>query len=74
MTHILSLPVVPTDELLVNGTMKESEAQVKIARLATALARTLYQQLAGQPYTGAVAASAHLVRWLHYNTWILFNL
>ncbi|XP_050360014.1 nicastrin [Nymphalis io] len=50
-----------TDELLANGTMKESDAQVKIARIATALARTLYQKVAGKPYTGVVSASAHLV-------------
>ncbi|XP_069354444.1 nicastrin isoform X1 [Maniola hyperantus] len=52
---------IPTDDLLANGTMKETEAQVKIAGLATALAHTLYQQLAGKPYTGTVKASAHLV-------------
>ncbi|XP_045455287.1 nicastrin [Melitaea cinxia] len=50
-----------TDELLANGTMKESEAQVKIARVATALAYTLYQRVTGKPYTGTVSASAHLV-------------
>ncbi|XP_045760866.1 nicastrin isoform X3 [Maniola jurtina] len=52
---------IPTDDLLANGTMKQTEAQVKIAGLATTLAHTLYQQLAGKPYTGTVKASAHLV-------------
>ncbi|XP_052737309.1 nicastrin [Bicyclus anynana] len=52
---------ISTDELLANGTMKETEAQVKIANLATTLAHTLYQQIAGKPYTGTVKASAHLV-------------
>lgn len=41
--------------------MKDTEAQIKIARLATSLAQTLYQQVAGRPYSGDVAASAHLV-------------
>lgn len=44
--------------------MKESEAQVKIARVATALAYTLYQRVTGKPYTGTVSASAHLVGYL----------
>ncbi|CAG4922292.1 unnamed protein product [Colias eurytheme] len=52
---------IPTEELLANGTMTQNEAQVKIARIATALAQTLYQQVAGKPYVGSVEASAHLV-------------
>ncbi|CAH2267190.1 jg2922 [Pararge aegeria aegeria] len=52
---------IPTADLLANGTMKETEAQVKIANLATTLAHTLYQQMSGKPYTGSVKASAHLV-------------
>ncbi|CAH0722537.1 unnamed protein product, partial [Brenthis ino] len=50
-----------TSELLSKGIMKDTEAQIKIARLATSLAQTLYQQVTGRPYTGDVAASAHLV-------------
>ncbi|CAH2099957.1 unnamed protein product [Euphydryas editha] len=50
-----------TDELIANGEMKESEAQVKIARVATALAHTLYKRVTGKSYTGSVSASAHLV-------------
>lgn len=52
---------VPTDALVANGTMKEVDSQVKIARLATILARTLYQTVAGKVYDGNIAASAHLV-------------
>ncbi|XP_072936066.1 nicastrin [Epargyreus clarus] len=51
---------IPTETLLQNGTMSAGEPQVKVARLATALARTLYRQLAGTEYTGNVSASAHL--------------
>ncbi|CAK1599778.1 unnamed protein product [Parnassius mnemosyne] len=50
----------PTDELLANGIMKETDIQVKMSRLATALARTLYQRVTGKAYTGDIAASAHL--------------
>ncbi|XP_041974458.1 nicastrin [Aricia agestis] len=52
---------VSTEALLANGTMKAYEAQVKLARLATALARTLYQEVTGKPYSGNVSASAHMV-------------
>ncbi|XP_068628327.1 nicastrin isoform X2 [Battus philenor] len=51
---------VSTDELLANGTMIEFEVQVKMSRLATVLARTLYQRLTGKPYVGDISASAHL--------------
>lgn len=50
-----------TEELLSNGTMKDNEPQVKISRLATNLATTLYQRITGKPYDGKNAASAHLV-------------
>ncbi|XP_053601840.1 nicastrin [Plodia interpunctella] len=52
---------VSTEELLANGTMKSSDVQVKIARLATALAHTLHEQVADVAYAGNVTASAHLV-------------
>ncbi|XP_075985469.1 nicastrin [Anticarsia gemmatalis] len=52
---------ISTEDLIANGTMKESDPQVKIARLATALARTLYHKVAGKAYSGTVVASAHLV-------------
>ncbi|CAH0600525.1 unnamed protein product [Chrysodeixis includens] len=52
---------VSTDALLANGTLKEGDPQVKIARLATALARTLYQTVTGTAYSGNITASAHLV-------------
>lgn len=51
-----------TEELLANGTMQDTEVQVKISRLATALVRTLYQRVVGASYVGNVTASAHLVR------------
>lgn len=41
--------------------MKDSEPQVKIARLATAFATTLYKQVTDQDYSGTVAVSAHMV-------------
>lgn len=41
--------------------MKEVDTQVKIARLATAVSRTMYQRVAGKLYTGNITASAHLV-------------
>ncbi|KAH9634004.1 hypothetical protein HF086_001206 [Spodoptera exigua] len=52
---------ISTDALLANGTMKEVDTQVKIARLATGVARTMYQRVAGKPYTDNITASAHLV-------------
>ncbi|XP_013195444.2 nicastrin [Amyelois transitella] len=52
---------VSTDELVANGSMKTSDIQVKIANLASALARTLYEQVSEAQYTGNVSASAHLV-------------
>lgn len=52
---------ISTDALLANGTMKEVDTQVKIARLATAVSRTMYQRVAGKLYTGNITASAHLV-------------
>ncbi|XP_030028007.2 nicastrin isoform X1 [Manduca sexta] len=52
---------VPTPELIANGTMKENELQVKISRLSTVVARTLYQRVTGKDYAGDVVASAHLV-------------
>ncbi|XP_013167231.1 PREDICTED: nicastrin [Papilio xuthus] len=51
---------VPTSALLANGTMREWDVQVKISRLATALALTLYQRVGGKPYADDVDASAHL--------------
>ncbi|XP_073943574.1 nicastrin [Choristoneura fumiferana] len=57
---------IPTDELLKNGNMTENEAQVKIARVASALAWTLYRQVTGQPYGGDYSVSAHLVDELLY--------
>ncbi|CAH2068575.1 unnamed protein product, partial [Iphiclides podalirius] len=50
----------PTSDLIKNGTMKDTDIQVKISRLATAIARALYQQVAGKAYDGELAASAHL--------------
>lgn len=50
-----------TDDLIANGTMKESDIQVKLSRLATVLARTLYQRITGKQYNGNFTASAHLV-------------
>lgn len=50
-----------TDELIANGSMKRTEAQVKIAQLASSVARTLYKKISGEKYTGNLAASAHLV-------------
>ncbi|KAJ2946436.1 hypothetical protein O0L34_g12478 [Tuta absoluta] len=52
---------ISTDALLAAGNMTDREPQVKIARLATAVARTLYQEVTGKPYGGDVSASAHLV-------------
>ncbi|KAJ8734054.1 hypothetical protein PYW07_014605 [Mythimna separata] len=52
---------IPTDALVANGTFKEVDPQVKIARLATVLARTLYQRVAGKAYAGNISVSAHLV-------------
>ncbi|XP_059049016.1 nicastrin [Achroia grisella] len=52
---------IPTDELISNGTMKKTEIQVKIANLASAVARTLYKEVVGNDYAGNVTASAHLV-------------
>ncbi|KAJ0181165.1 hypothetical protein K1T71_003250 [Dendrolimus kikuchii] len=50
-----------TAELLLNGTMEEFEPQVKISRVATAFAKTLYQKVTGKAYYGNITASAHLV-------------
>ncbi|CAH0405938.1 unnamed protein product [Chilo suppressalis] len=52
---------ITTNDLIANGTMKRFEAQVKIALLATAVARTLYRRIVGESYTGNLTASAHLV-------------
>ncbi|CAG9575785.1 unnamed protein product [Danaus chrysippus] len=52
---------ISTDDLISNGTMSENEAQVKVARVATSLAHTLYQQIVGTAYTGNISSSAHLV-------------
>ncbi|XP_028165735.1 nicastrin [Ostrinia furnacalis] len=52
---------ISTEELIKNGTMKETESQVKIAQLATSLARTLYKKVTNEKYTGDVSASAHLI-------------
>ena len=57
--------VISTSDLLAQGIMKDTEAQVKIARLSTALAQTLYQQVTGTAYTGNISASAHLVCIFH---------
>lgn len=56
------IPVIDTDALIANGTMRETDMQVKIAKLATSLAHTLYQRVVGGPYTGDLKVSAHLVR------------
>lgn len=53
--------VLSTEQLLANGTMKDSDPQVKISRLATALSLTLYQRVVGKAFTGNISASAHLV-------------
>ncbi|CAK1548578.1 unnamed protein product [Leptosia nina] len=45
---------IPTTELLANGNMTESDPQVKISRIASALAQTLYQQVTGKPYVGSI--------------------
>ncbi|KAG7304405.1 hypothetical protein JYU34_011346 [Plutella xylostella] len=50
-----------TEELLAAGTMSAADMQVKLARLATALASTLHQRVAGAAYAGNLTASAHLV-------------
>ncbi|CAG9783039.1 unnamed protein product [Diatraea saccharalis] len=52
---------ISTKDLIANGTMKRTDSQVKISRLATAVARTLYKRVVGESYTGNVTASAHLV-------------
>lgn len=52
---------MPTDDLIANGSMKRTEAQVKIAQLATSVARTLYKKISGEKYTGNLTSSAHLV-------------
>ncbi|XP_061712940.1 nicastrin [Cydia pomonella] len=57
---------VPTDTLVGTGNMTTRDLQVKISRVATALAHTLYQQVTGEPYAGDVTASAHLVDELLY--------
>nr|XP_021182920.2 nicastrin [Helicoverpa armigera] len=57
---------IPTDTLVANGTMRESDSQVKIARLATVVARTLYQRVAGKAYAGNISVSAHMVDELLY--------
>ncbi|XP_049887276.1 nicastrin [Pectinophora gossypiella] len=57
---------ISTEDLIANGTMKESESQVKISRLSTAVARTLYEQVTKKSYTGSLTASAHLVDEMMY--------
>ncbi|KAI5632519.1 nicastrin domain-containing protein [Phthorimaea operculella] len=52
---------ISTDALLAAGNMTDRDPQVKIARLATAVARSLYQKVTGKAYDGDVSASAHLV-------------
>lgn len=46
--------------------MNATEIQVKISRLATSLARTLYKKITEEEYTGANQASAHLVSLFHF--------
>lgn len=53
--------VISTAELIADGLMKETDTQVKISRLATALAHALYQRVVGEAYTGNITVSAHLV-------------
>lgn len=55
------IPVLDTDALIANGTMNESDMQVKIARFTTALTRTLYRRVVGTAYNGTLQASAHMV-------------
>lgn len=45
--------------------MKATDVQVKVSRLATAVARALYQQVVGEAYVGDIEASAHLVRFTY---------
>ncbi|KAL0850203.1 hypothetical protein ABMA28_012067 [Loxostege sticticalis] len=54
------------DEILAKGIMNATEIQVKISRLATSLARTLYKKITEEEYTGANQASAHLVDEMMY--------
>lgn len=50
-----------TEELIASGVMNETDMQVKISRLSTALALTLYKRVVDAEYTGNLSASAHLV-------------
>lgn len=52
---------IDTDALIASGSMSESDMQVKIARFATSLAKTLYKQVTDEDYIGEVQASSHLV-------------
>ncbi|KAL4709189.1 hypothetical protein ACJJTC_008117 [Scirpophaga incertulas] len=57
---------VSTDELIAEGIMKSTEPQVKISKLATATAQTLYKKVTGEQYSGNQSASAHMVDELLY--------
>ncbi|XP_047523406.1 nicastrin [Pieris napi] len=52
---------IPTSELLSKGNMTDKEPQVKISRIANALAQTLYKRVTGKPFVGVVDTSAHMV-------------
>lgn len=61
ISMINNVTFISTAELIADGLMKETDTQVKISRLATALAHALYQRVVGEAYTGNITVSAHLV-------------